>query len=139
MTEPVARLLKTGYADKGLLEQELITMARRPLHERVFANYYANPGSRIDPEKLPISRYFKRIARTEDASMTPISAWYEVLEGCTAEGMMTIPVMQPDMTAILITGDSARNKIQIMPGGGYSTIKIELPSNWDDLMHEAGY
>lgn len=139
MTEPVARLLKTGYADKGLLEQELITMARRPLHERVFANYYANPGSRIDPEKFPISRYSKRIARTEDASMTPVPAWYEVPEGCTAEGMMTIPVMQPDMTAILITGDSARNKIQIMPGGGYSTIKIELPSNWDDLMHEAGY
>ena len=26
-----------------------------------------------------------------------------------------------------------------MPGGGYSTVKIELPKNWDALMAERGY
>ena len=26
-----------------------------------------------------------------------------------------------------------------MPGGGYATIKIELPENWDSLMTELGY
>jgi len=26
-----------------------------------------------------------------------------------------------------------------MPDGGYSTIKIELPANWDELMEALGY
>ena len=52
---------------------------------------------------------------------------------------MTIPVMKKGMTAFLITGDAARNKVQTMPGGGYATIKIELPENWDSLMTELGY
>ena len=47
--------------------------------------------------------------------------------------------MKKGMTAILITGDAARNKVQTMPGGGYATIKIELPENWDSLMTELGY
>lgn len=47
--------------------------------------------------------------------------------------------MRPDMTAILITGDSARNKVQTMPGGGYSTVKIDLPPDWDTMMQSAGY
>ena len=47
--------------------------------------------------------------------------------------------MKKVMTAFLITGDAARNKVQTMPGGGYATIKIELPENWDSLMTELGY
>ena len=47
--------------------------------------------------------------------------------------------MQKGMTQFLITGDAARYKVQTMPGGGYSTVKIELPSNWDELMSERGY
>lgn len=43
------------------------------------------------------------------------------------------------MTAFLITGDAARNKVQTMPGGGSATVKIELPRNWDQLMEELGY
>ena len=43
------------------------------------------------------------------------------------------------MTAFLITGDAARNKVQTMPGGGYATVKIELPRNWDKLMAELGH
>lgn len=52
---------------------------------------------------------------------------------------MTVPTMQRGMTAFLITGDAARNKVQTMPGGGYATVKIELPKNWDLLMEELGY
>ena len=52
---------------------------------------------------------------------------------------LTVPTMRQGMTAFLITGDSARNKVQTMPGGGCSTLKIELPKNWDELMNELGY
>ena len=52
---------------------------------------------------------------------------------------MTIPTMQRGMTAFIITGDAARNKVQTMPGGGYATVQIELPRNWDKLMTELGY
>jgi hypothetical protein len=38
---------------------------------------------------------------------------------------MTIPVMQKGSTDFLITGDAARNKVQIMPGGGHATVKIQ--------------
>lgn len=139
MTEPVAQLLKNKYMDKEVFEQALIETARRPLYERTFANYYANPGSRIDPEKFPFSRYEKRIQRTEDATLTDVPVWCAMPDGCESDKMLTIPTMQPDMTAILLTGDSARNKVQVMPGGGYSTIKIELPKNWDTLISEKGY
>lgn len=139
MTEPVARNLKTVYPDKAMFEQTLLQTARRPLRERAFARYYANPGSRIDPEKFPFSRYEKRIARTELAQLTPCPDWYALPENCETTEIMTIPVMKPDMTAILITGDNARNKVQIMQGGGYSTAKIVLPADWDALMKAAGY
>lgn len=139
LTEPVARMLKKKYADKEQFERMLIETSRRPLHERAFANYYANPGSRIDPQAFPISRYEKRLARTEGAELTPCPEWYAQPEGCRGTQIMTIPVMKTGMTAILVTGDHARNKVQIMPGGGYSTVKICLPDNWDTLMREAGY
>ena len=42
-------------------------------------------------------------------------------------------------TSIIITGDSTMNKVQILPGGGFKIIKLELPENWDQLMNELGY
>ena len=51
--------------------------------------------------------------------------------------------MKKGMTDFLITGDAARNKIQIMPGaglgGGHAVIKIELPADWNKLMKQLGY
>ena len=51
--------------------------------------------------------------------------------------------LKAGMTDYLMTGDAARNKIQIMPGagigGGSATMKIELPANWDELMSALGY
>ena len=139
LTEPVARTLKKEYADKESFERTLVGTARRPLHERAFANYYATPGSRSDPETDPLARYEKRIARTEGAAPTPCPEWYARPEGCEGGRIETVPVMKPGMTAILVTGDGARNKVQTMPGGGYSTVRIELPADWDALMAAAGY
>lgn len=42
-------------------------------------------------------------------------------------------------TAFLITGDASRNKVQTMPGGGFSTVSIELPAAWDSLMAAKNY
>ena len=139
MTEPVAQILKKVYPDKDLLEDELASKARRPLRERAYAGYHANPGSRIDPSAFPFRMYEKRIARTDGAELTPCPQWYAAPDGCQGTEIMTVPVMKPGMTAMIITGDSSRNKVQIMPGGGYSTVRIELPADWDVLMQEAGY
>ncbi len=55
------------------------------------------------------------------------------------EKIYTVPVMQAGVTAILVTGDADRNKVQTMPGGNHATIEIKLPSNWDTLMADQGY
>jgi len=133
ITEPVARNLATQYPDAESLESDLIATARRPLKERVFANYYANPGSA--PEKHPIHHYKGYIARNEQAVQTPTPVWYDNDNGT----MPTIPTIKKEMTAFLITGDQSRNKVQTMPGGGYATVKIELPQKWDELMAALGY
>lgn len=53
--------------------------------------------------------------------------------------MATIPTMEKGATAFLITGDASRNKVQTMPGGGFSTVSIDLPAAWDSLMAAKGY
>lgn len=135
MTEPVARLLAKEYRSPQVLEKKLVKTARRPVSERAFARYYANPGSTKDSGEHTLRHYTGYIKRSEEASMTPTPQWYDSPES----ELLTIPVMKYGMTAFIITGDSARNKVQTMPGGGYSTIKIELPKKWDELMEEAGY
>jgi len=134
ITEPVARNLAKTYATPGQLEDDLIEASRRPLKERVFANYYANPGSAPD-QKHPIRNYRGHISRTEGAELTDTPAWYDT----DKDKMETIPTMKKGMTAFLITGDSSRNKVQTMPGGGYATVEISLPENWDALMEGLGY
>ena len=134
MTKPIAKNLAARYRTPYALEQDLIRTARRPLKERVFANYYANPGSNPE-ERHPIRNWRGHLTRTEGASSTPAPVWYDTPE----TEMMTIPTMKEDMTAFLITGDSSRNKVQTMPGGGFETVAIELPREWDKLMQEKGY
>ena len=67
--------------------------------------------------------------------MTATPEWY----ASDAAQMMTIPTMVKGETAFLITGDPSRNKIQTLPGGAMSTVAVELPAAWDDLMEEKGY
>lgn len=134
ITPPVARNLAVGYKSQAALEEDLVAASRRPLQERVFANYYANPGSNPE-EKRPINHWRGHISRSENAESTAPPVWYDT----DAETMMTIPTMKEGMTVFLITGDDSRNKVQTMPGGGYATIKIELPEKWDSLTSHLGY
>lgn len=135
MTEPIAANLAEKYPTTEALEKMLIQTARRPLKERAFANYYANPGSSKDGGSHTLRQYTGHLRRSEQADMTPTPEWYDSQES----QQLTIPTMQLGMTAFLVTGDAARNKVQTMPGGGCSTVKIELPKNWDKLMENLGY
>lgn len=76
----------------------------------------------------------QRIIRNENARLTDAPEWYPV-----KDKRYTVATMRPNTTPILVTGDPNHNKVQTMPGGGYATIEIELPHNWDALMEEAGY
>lgn len=113
----------------------LIRASRRPVKERAFANYYANPGGAKDGGAHTLRQYAGHIRKTEGGEMSPTPAWYDSAD----PQLLTIPTMKPGMTAFLVTGDAARNKVQTMPGGGYATVRIELPKNWDRLMEELGY
>ncbi|MBQ0080876.1 MAG: hypothetical protein KBS95_04945 [Alistipes sp.] len=135
LTEPVAQILAQKFSSPEALEHMLITESRRPLKERAFANYYANPGSRKDGGKHNIRQYSAYLGRTEGAEITKAPVWYDTQES----EMQTVPTMKRGMTAFIITGDNARNKVQTMPGGGYASIEIELPSNWDIMMQNLGY
>ena len=135
MTEEVAAHLKETYGTVDNLEDQLIATARRPLYERAFAHYYANPGSAIDPDHTSLEEYMNRLQEEENAEMTNTPEWY----ASDAARMLTIPTMEKGATAFVITGDPSRNKIQTMPGGGMSTVAVELPADWDALMEEKGY
>lgn len=135
MTEEVAAILKEKYGTVDALEDQLIATARRPLYERAYAHYYANPGSAIDPSHMSLEQYMAKLQNEEDAEMTTAPEWY----ASDAGQMLTIPTMVKGETAFLITGDASRNKIQTMPGGGMSTVAVELPAEWDALMQEKGY
>ena len=135
MTESVAAILASAYRSPESLEADLIEASRRPVKERAFANYYANPGGAKDGGEHTLRQYQGHIRKSEGGQMTPTPAWYDSPES----EQLTIPTMKRGMTAFIITGDAARNKVQTMPGGGYATIQIELPRNWDALMSELGY
>lgn len=45
----------------------------------------------------------------------------------------------PSDLEILVLGDPSRNKVQIVPAGGYNTIQIKLPKNWDALTKSPRY
>ena len=116
LTPSVAATLAKRYKSPELLEQALIKTARRPTSERVFANYYANPGS--NPEQRRTVRQWEwYISNNEDSQLTPPPVWHATSDSKIA----TIPTMKRGMTAILITGDESRNKVQIMPGGGFTS------------------
>jgi hypothetical protein len=79
----------------------------------------------------------RRVIRNEDGALTDPPPWFPTVPGM--EKTYTVPVMQAGVTAILVTGDADRNKVQTMPGGNHATIEIKLPSNWDALMADQGY
>lgn len=137
ITEYVARDLARGYTSKRDLENALIATARRPAYERAYSNYWANPGSAFDPARYTVDQHLRKIIRDENGALTGPPPWFPKLPGL--EKMYTVPVMRTDVTAILVTGDADRNKVQTIPGGSPATIAIKLPANWDALMEDLGY
>ncbi|MBO6204538.1 MAG: hypothetical protein J6O13_13505 [Selenomonas sp.] len=136
VTEYVARDLAKKYKDKTELEQALIALARRPVAERAYANYWANPGSSFEGKDYSLDRHQRKLAREEDAKDTAMPPWLGWTGQSHAE---TVPVMAAGKTAIVVTGDANRNKVLTVPGGGMATVKIELPDNWDALLGQLGY
>jgi hypothetical protein len=136
MTGYVARDLARKYKSKEELEAALVAAARRPLADRAYANYWGNPGSSFDPERYSVERHAENLGRKEHAEETATPPW---LAWTGRSRMETVPVMLPGKTALLVTGDENRNKTMCVPGGGFATVRIELPRNWDKLMAAAGY
>ena len=138
ITEYVARDLAKAYASKNTLEDALIDTARRPLHMRAYANYWANTGSQ-QYGKCTFEQYYEKLLHDPDelAALTDTPAWLEGIAGNAQ--IETIATMRKGQTPLLITGDTDRNKFQVMPGGGYVTVQIELPENWDALVAPLGY
>ena len=136
VTEGVARDLAKVYHTKGALEDALVVASRIPLGERAFANYWGNPGSAFDSAAHPVSRHERRIAYSESAEETQTPPW---LAWTGKDSMQTVPAIERGKSAFLVTGDPSRNKELCVPGGGFATIKIELPKAWNALMTERGY
>ena len=138
ITGIVARDLANGYASKSVLEDALIEAARRPLWMRTYANYWANTGSQQFDKRTIEEHYNMLLADSaERAALTDTPEW---LQGITDdEKIYTIATMVKGQTPILVTGDADRNKFMVLPGGGYATVKIQLPENWDELIAPMGY
>ena len=136
VTKSVARNLAAVYPAKDMLEDALVAAARIPLGERAFANYWGNPGSAFDPGRYPLSRHERRIAQNERARTTAAPQW---LAWTGISSLRTVPAMEKGKSAFLVTGDPARNKELCLPGGGFATVKIELPAAWNQLMAARGY
>lgn len=139
ITKDVAIALSKLYSTKTALEDALIATARRPVIERAYALYYANTGSKQDT--IPFEEYYAKILeelkQTSDAKLTATPEW---LKGSgIPDEMWTFATMQKGETPFIVTGDTSRNKFQVMPGGGYATVEIKLPDNWDELLAPLGY
>lgn len=139
VTEPVAANLAESYPTKGDLDDALVATARRPLWLRVYANFWANTGSFQYLSHTIEEHYDMLLADAqEQAAMTAVPDWLKPLFPGVSQ-LMTVATMNAGQTPLLVCGDSTRNKVQVMPGGGYVTVEIELPYNWDALLAESGY
>lgn len=136
ITESVSRDLAKAYPTKESLEDALIKTARRPLDERAYAKYWANPGGSYDTKEMPVQKIRGKLSREENAETTVAPPW---LKWTGKQSIETVPVMEKGKTDILVTGDANRNKMMTVPGGQSATIKIELPENWNELTTELGY
>ncbi len=135
VTESVASALAARYRSKGDLESALVENARRPLWMRAYAYYYANTGGALTKT---FSKVYSELgsAESEDARLTASPPW---MNGVTYSEIDTVAAMTKGSADIIITGDSSRNKTQVMPGGCAVTEAVELPTAWNDLMTSMSY
>jgi hypothetical protein len=96
----------------------------------------ANPGSAF-PDRYTVELHARKLIEKEGGELTDPPPW--MARRPRQEKIPTIPVMKPGMTALLVTGDAHRNKVQTMRGGNSATIEIQPTSNWDELMAALGY
>ena len=138
ITEYVARDLAKEYKTKSDLEDALIETARRPLALRTYAHYWANTGSQ-QYKRRSFDEHFDMLSKdeAEQAKMTPTPEWLKPI--VKDDEIMTIATMNKGDTAFLVTGDANRNKVLVMPGGGFVTTEIKLPKNWNELVAPLGY
>lgn len=130
ITESVATALATKYKSKDALENALIANARRPLWMRAYAYYYANTGGALSKSFSTVYNELKATP-SEDAKTTASPAW---MNGITYANIETVATMKKGNTDIIITGDSSRNKTQVMPGGCSVPKKVKLSDRWDSLV-----
>ena len=138
ITKDVAKDLSSLYTSKNALEDALIEHARRPLWLRAYAHYWANTGSQ-QFDKRTLEEHYKMLLAdaAELAELTDTPDWLKPL--INDDKTVTIATMLKGQTPLLVTGDTDRNKFQVMPGGGYVTVEIKLPDNWDELLAPLGY
>ena len=136
LTEGVARNLARTYRTKDDFCRAVEEAARIPLAARAFANYWGNPGSAFSPGRYSLQMHERRIASAEGARETRTPPW---LAWTDRERIETVPAMAEGKSAFLVTGDRSRNKEMCLPGGGFATVKVRLPKEWDKLMAERGY
>lgn len=135
ITESVAAALATKYKSKDSLESALVENARRPLWMRTYAYYYANTGGALTKSFNEVYNELK-CTGTEDAKSTASPSW---INGITYSNIDTVATMIKGNTDIIVTGDSSRNKTQVMPGGISITKKVKLSDNWDKLVTSLNY
>ena len=135
ITEPVATALATKYKSKESLENALVENARRPLYMRAYAYYYANAG---DVLRKSFEEVYDELKYTssEDAKITASPPW---INGITYSEIETVATMIKGNTDIIVTGDSSRNKTQVMPGGISVTKKVKVSDNWEKLVTSVNY
>ena len=138
ITEYVAKDLAKEYKTKSDLEDALIETARRPLALRTYAHYWANTGSQ-QFKRRTFDEHYEMLKKdeAEQAKLTPTPEWLKPI--VAEDEIMTIATMNKGDTAFLVTGDANRNKVQVMPGGGFVTTEIKLPENWNELVAPLGY
>lgn len=135
ITESVASALAKKYKSKSSLENALVTNARRPLWMRTYAYYYANTGGVLSKSFDTVYNELKSV-KSENAKTTPSPAW---MSGITNPNIETVATMTKGNTDIIVTGDSSRNKTQVMPGGVSVCKKIKLSTKWDALVTSVNF
>ena len=76
-------------------------------------------------------------SKDEQAAQTQTPDW---LKGVVRQNeIWTVAAMNQGETALLIAGDSARNKFMVLPGGQPVTVEIRPPDDWDALVAPMGY
>ena len=127
-------LAEGGYPSKDSLKADLAKNARIVTYEWAFSKVYGSFGTIYPPFEEELANTMAE-PRAEKGKLPP---WYPRFPGW--EEIKTTPsVANPRDLEILVLGDPSRNKVQIFSAGGYNTIQIKLPGNWDELMKTAGY